>query len=121
MSGIFFGSAGAAGTPAPITVSSNWGSTGPGASPQTSPTRTLTVPALNPGSLYFSVTGTGASSVTVSQNSGTFTSLTDGGGLTVANGDTLAFKLTGASRTATIAVTDTAAATSVGSCTLTNS
>lgn len=116
MSGLFFGGFAGAGV---ITVSSNWDSP-TGASPQTTATRTLTVPADNSGMIAFSITGTGAGSVTYSKNGGGFISVSDGEGIIFANSDTLAFKLTGASRAAQIALVDQTTRTPIGGSTITN-
>lgn len=114
VSGIFFAHASAGGKAAPITIPSNWGTTGPGASPQTSPTKTLTVPSGNSGTLQFSVSGTGAAGVTYSKNGGAFLTLSDGDLNVFANGDTLAFKLTGGAKSVSIGVGDVDAIATVG-------
>lgn len=90
----------------PITAT-NWG-TNNGASPQTSATRSLTVPAGNPGNIRLD--STSSATTQYSKNAGTFTTFTSGQTLTVANGDTLAFKASGAAfDTASITVVDTGA------------
>ncbi len=100
-------------------TATNWGTTGPGASPQTSPARAITVPAGNPGLLTIYITGTGAANVTASIAGGSFNAISDGSGLSVTNGQTLAFRLTGASRTVSIQVADNAAGVNVGDATIT--
>lgn len=113
MSGILLNAA--AISPSSITVSSNWDSPS-GATPQTTATRTLTVPSLNPGVLIFTVVTTGTT--TYSKNAGAFTALTDTMTLTIASGDTLALRLAGATKTASISVFDNSTSTLIGSTTI---
>lgn len=81
----------------PITVSPNWGLVS-GPSPLTSASRPLTVPAGNPGNLRIVFTSSAGVPVrSYSLNGGSFVSLTDGLVIPVANGDTLAFRITGGS------------------------
>jgi len=98
----------------PITVSSNWGSTSNAApAAVTSPTRTLTVPAGNPGNLLFTA-GPGAE---YSKNGGAYASVTSGSGNPWANGDTLTFRFpspTLAGTDVTIDVEDATAGDPVG-------
>lgn len=90
----------------PITAT-NWG-TNNGASPQTSAARALTVPAGNPGNIRLDLSA--SATFQYSKNGGAFTTFTDGQPLTVANGDTLAFKATGAAFDGgTVTVVDTGA------------
>jgi hypothetical protein len=101
-----------------ITVSADWGSTLPGAAGNfiSGPTRTLTVPAGNPGKISFAVVSDGPASY--SKNGGSFASLTDGAEITFADGDTLQFGYTApdlTSSTCSIAATDATTGASVGS------
>ena len=98
---------------APITLSSNWIDVS-GASPQTTATRTLTVPAGNPGQIRFNVSATIAGVTRYSKNGGAFTNFVDSDTLSVADTDTLALRLVGAGTDASITVTDTATGASVG-------
>lgn len=79
----------------PIKVNSDWGSQS-GANPQTSATRTLTVPG-GTGTLRIDRTSTvGTPTFTYSKNGGAFTTVTNPTmTLSVANGDTIAFRCTG--------------------------
>ena len=79
----------------PITVSASWGAI-IGASPQTSASRTLTVPVGNPGVLrivYTNVEPTPVPSYSI--NGGSFVSITDGLTFSVANGDGVRFRISG--------------------------
>ena len=79
----------------PITVSADWGVIA-GASPQTSASRTVTVPAGNPGVLRIAYTLTEPTPVpSYSINGGSFVSITDGLTITVANGDGVRFRISG--------------------------
>lgn len=100
-----------------ITVSSNWGTTST-ASPATAPNRTLTVPSGNAGNLRFDLFVVPTGTIEYRKNSGTYTSFVDDDVVNFANGDTLNFKLTGASDQATIRVYDTQTGVQVGTCIL---
>ena len=81
----------------PITVSANWGTIA-GSSPQVSASRTLTVPAGNPGVLrlvYTNVEPTPVPSYSI--NGGSFVAITDGITFSVANGDGVRFRISGGS------------------------
>ena len=97
----------------PVRASSDWGTTS-GASPHSSPSRTLTVPGGNPGNLRLNVAGAG-SAIEYKKNAGAFTGFVDGATITVANGDTLQFRLTGSSSdNMIVTVTDTTKSVTVG-------
>ena len=115
---ILFGAFG--GSPAPITASSNWGTT-TSASPATAPNRTLTVPATNPGNLRFDITSAPVGTLTYRKNSGSYTGFSDEAVVNFANTDTLNFRLTGASDTASITIYDNTTGTIVGTCLLNTS
>lgn len=101
----------------PITAT-NWGST-TSASPATSANRTLTVPSGNPGTVRFNIVSNDAT-LQYSYNSGSFTTVTDEGTLSVADSSTLQFKFTGASAEgATVEVYDNTTGDLVGSWTAT--
>lgn len=74
-----------------IDCSSGAGHTGTCSS--TSATKTLTVPAGNPGSIIFSIAN--GHTCQYSKNGGAFTTFTNGGTATFANGDSIAIKITG--------------------------
>ena len=97
----------------PITVSSNWG-TNSTSSPVTSATRTMTVPSGNPGTIRFVVNNAGATGK-YSKNGGTFTAITDGMTLSIANGDTIALRANGSSADVfDVAIYDHTLSTSIG-------
>ena len=106
-----------AASPASITITSNWGTTGPGASPQTSGSRTLTVPG-GSGTIRFDITSTPSGSFEYQLNVGAFTTITDLGTLAVANGDTLRFRLTGVSDAGTVVIYDNTTNVQVGTSTI---
>jgi hypothetical protein len=98
----------------PITVSADWGVES-GASPLVSAARTLTVPAGNPGQLLFTLIFNDAT-LEYSINGGAYASVTGGETPTVTNGQTLRFRLTGASLDgANVEVYDNTTDTLVGS------
>lgn len=115
---ILFGAFG--GSPAPITVSSNWGVTST-ASPATAPNRTLTVPAGNPGNLRFDITTAPVGTLEYRKNSGSYTTFSDEAVVNFADTDTLNFRLTGASDSANITIYDNTTGASVGTCSLVTS
>jgi|688.fasta_scaffold1596183_2 hypothetical protein len=103
----------------PITVNTDWGAQAvvvPGTA--TSATRTLTKPPTNPGNLRLDLVdgGTGGTKQ-YSKNAGAYTTYTDGTTITIANGDTLAFRDSGmtTANTSTVTVVDTTKNTTVGS------
>lgn len=92
-----------------------------GASPQTTALRTCTVAAGNPGAIRCEVSFS-ASEPTVSVNGGAFTPCENGLFLSVDTTNTLQFRLTGASRTASVTLWDgTTNARIDGPFTITNS
>ena len=104
-----------------IAASSNWGVTST-ASPATAPNRTLTVPVANPGNLRFDITSApAAGTLEYRKNSGAYTSFSDEAVVNFANGDTLNFRLTGASDSANITIYDNTTGASVGTCSLVTS
>lgn len=111
MTGAFVALAGALRKLRPITVGANWGSSS-GSAPITSSAQTLTVPAGNPGTIQFAVSGT--SSFYYKKNAGSFTAITDGATLSVANGDTLQFRFDALSSFGDLSVTDYTTGAAVG-------
>lgn len=81
----------------PITASADWGSD-LGVSPLSSATRTLTVPSGNPGTIRFEII-LNEGTLEYKKNAAAFASVTDGGTLSVANGDSIQFRYTGSSST----------------------
>jgi RHS repeat-associated protein len=79
-----------------------------------SPTRTLTVPSGNPGSISFAFSA--GYTWEYSKNGGTFTTLTNGGSVSFANNNTIAVKLfgIGCSDGDTLTATDATTGASVG-------
>lgn len=102
-----------------ITVSANWGTTGPAGAPITSIAPTLTVPAGNPGTIKFSISGT--SSFEYKKGAGAFTTVTDGGTLSVSNGDSLQFRFNAAGDFGILSVTDNTTGQLVGTWSATTS
>jgi hypothetical protein len=102
---------------ASITIPSNWGSQN-GNSPQTSATKTLTVPGGNPGNLLFDIITTPSGSFQYIKNAGAPVTVTDLQVVNFANGDTLAFRLTGDADLADLLVKDNTTLASVGTCTI---
>lgn len=98
----------------PITVSSDWGANA-GASPQTSASRTMTVPGGNPGVIKFtSVSSTGT--FEYRKNAGAYATVTEGGTVSVATSDTINFRLTGISSDgASVTVIDNTVGSAIGS------
>jgi hypothetical protein len=107
-----------AGGLAPITIPSNWGITGPSASPVTSVTKTLTVPAGNSGDLLFHLTTAPTGTIGYSKNAAAFVNFTVDTTVNFANTNTLAFKLTGGGDNAALTVTDVTTGGQVGTCSL---
>lgn len=87
---------GAMGSILPITTTS-WGLSF-GASPLSSASRTLTVPSGNPGTIRFTII-TNDGTLEYKKNAAAFATVTDGGTVSVANGDTIQFRYTGTSAT----------------------
>ena len=102
----------------PITVDSDWGSNGIGAYPGTpaSASRTLTVPGGNPGNITLGLSGDYNGTPQYRYNGGTWTTFSNGTGITVATASTLEFRnLNMASATTmSVTVTDATTATSIG-------
>ena len=107
-----------AGQPSPITIPTNWGTQGGGASPQTSTAKTLTVPAGNPGNvlLHYTVAPTGTGQYI--KNGGAPVTFTVDTVVNFANTDTLAFKLTGAGDIMNVTVTDNTTSAVIGTISL---
>jgi len=80
----------------PITVDVNWGISSGISTTRTSATRTLTVPAGNPGVIRFSLSGS-SGDFYYQKNGGSFTLFAHNSTLSVANGDTLALRFVGTS------------------------
>lgn len=104
-----------------ITVDTDWGSNSAGTSPITSATRTMSAP---PGStLLLDITATdGSITAQYSKNGGAFTTFTDLGTLSIAHGDTLAFRVTGAGSIGngySLNVKNNADSAAVGTCSFT--
>ena len=100
----------------PITIPTNWGNQGGGASPQTSVAKTLTVPSGNPGNVLLHLTTAPAGTIQYIKNGGVATTFSGDTVVNFANTDTLAFKLTGAGDLANIAVSDNTFGSSIGNC-----
>lgn len=104
----------AAGKVRPITVDVNWGISSGVSTTRTSSTRTLTVPAGNPGVIRFSLSGS-SGDFYYQKNGGSFTLFIHNSTLSVANGDTLALRFVGTSpSTGEITVYDNSLGASVG-------
>lgn len=98
-----------------ITVDANWGSVSGTGSFQTSPTRTLTVPGGSPGNITMSPSVTGSGTLQYNAGGG-YTNLTSATGITVSNGQTLAFRFAGADgEFGVVNVTDATTGASIGS------
>lgn len=98
----------------PITVDVNWGISSGISTTRTSSTRTLTVPAGNPGVIRFSLSGS-SGDFYYQKNGGSFTLFVHNSTLSVANGDTLALRFVGTSpSTGEITVYDNSLGASVG-------
>lgn len=80
--------------PQPITIPSNWGVV-VGNNPAAA-NKTLTVPAGNNGNIRFVLGAVDSGVVQYRKNSGTYTTFSDGEVVNFANGDTLNFRLLGA-------------------------
>ena len=111
--------AGALANVAPITLNANWtGGTISKPNSFTDTSRTVTVPAGNPGVLKFVTTAGTDGTLQYSKNGGAFTDIStlSGGLLTVANGDTLNLKdsFVTLAGTDTVTVTDNTKGTAVG-------
>jgi hypothetical protein len=106
----------AGGLPSPITIPTNWGTSGPSASPITSATKTLTVPAGNPGNVLLHLVTAPAGTIGYSKNAAAFINFTIDTVVNFANTDTLAFKLTGAGDFVSLTATDNTSGTPIGSC-----
>lgn len=105
------------GSIAPITVT-NWGVSS-GASPVTSSVRNVTVPAGNPGTIRFEII-TNDNTLEYKKNAAAFAAVSDGGTLSVANGDAISFRFTGlTAEGCSIEVYDHTTGTLVGSWTAT--
>lgn len=86
-----------------------------GTSPRSTATRTVTVPAGNPGILRFDSVAFDTTTFQYSKNSGTLTNVTNGDTITLANGDTLSFRATGsAGNNAACSLFDVAASQTIG-------
>ena len=101
-----------------ITVPSNWGVSGPGASPQTSATKVLTVPSNNPGNVLLHYNTAPVGTGQYIKNGGAPVTFTVDTVVNFSNTDTLAFKLTGAGDTMTVNVKDNTTQAVIGTCTL---
>lgn len=80
----------------PITVDVNWGISSGISTTRTSATRTLTVPAGNPGVIRFSLSGS-SGDFYYQKNGGSFTLFVHNSTLSVASGDTLVLRFVGTS------------------------
>jgi hypothetical protein len=100
----------------PITIPTNWGTSGPSATPITSATKTLTVPAGNPGNVLLHLVTAPSGTIGYSKNAAAFTSFTVDTVVNFADTDTLAFRLTGAGDFVSLTVTDNTVLVSVGTC-----
>jgi hypothetical protein len=116
MLGAFLGVMGKIGS---VTASANWGAmSGAYDTNVDSASRTMTVPGGNPGSLNLAVAfdlGVGVPQYKIA--AGSFTSFSDGQDITVANGETLQFRIpasAGVDGTGTITVTDNTTGATVG-------
>lgn len=97
----------------PITVSSDWG-VNSGASPQASASRTITVPAGNPGNIKFTSVSTDGT-FEYRKNAGAYATVTEGLTVSVATSDTVNFRLTGTSGNgANVTVIDNTVGNTVG-------
>lgn len=97
-----------------MTLSSDFDSPTGGA-PQTTATRTLTVAAGNPGRLIVTLTQTGtAGTPTYSLNAGPNTSVSDGDEISVADTDTLSFRVPVGIGTTTFQLVDATTGANVG-------
>lgn len=94
------------GTVSPITIPTDWGVQGPGASPFTSTAKTLTVPTGNPGNILLQVLVAPVGSIKYVKNGGVAVTVTVPVTVSFANADTLAFTLQGGGDNATISATD---------------
>ena len=101
----------------PITIPSNWGGFS-GASPQTSTTKTLTVPAGSTGDVRLRINTLPAGTLAYSKNAAAFVGIAVDTTVNFANTDTLAFKLTGAADDAGVTALDLVYNTVIGNCTL---
>jgi hypothetical protein len=99
---------------APITVPSSWGLTSVAApNSLASATRTLTVPAGNPGKVVLTFSDSGClATPQYKKNGGTPTSFSFGDVVTFADGDTLAFQASNGEFAGTLTATATDQATS---------
>ncbi|HYD86780.1 MAG TPA: hypothetical protein VEA80_04850 [Vitreimonas sp.] len=88
-----------------ITVSEAWDSP-TGASPQVTAARTFTVPATNPGDVTLDIVLHSGGTLAYQKNSDPFVSFVDAEGASVASGDTMRFRLTGAGESASVIVRD---------------
>ena len=102
----------------PMSIPSNWGSSGPSASPISSAAKIITVPVGNPGSVRVHITSAPAGTLEYQINAAAFITVTDNITFTVANNDTLKFRLTGASDLAAVQVIDNTTMVQFGNCTL---
>ena len=108
-----------AGQPSPITIPTNWGTQGGGASPQTSTAKTLTVPAGNPGNVLLHYTLAPLGTGQYIKNGGAGVPFSVDTVVAFANGDTLAFKLIGAADNMNTTVSDNTVSVQIGTCNLT--
>ena len=103
--------------PASMTLSSGFNSPS-GASPQTTASRTVTVPAMNSGSIYIGIVGSGGISK-ASINGGAFNTVNDADSIILADTQTLAFKLTGATKSNTYTLIDDSTGETINSFSIT--
>lgn len=108
-------------SPAPITIPTNWGVQGGGATPQTSVAKTLTVPGGNPGNVLLHLTLAPSGTIQYVKNGGAGVTFSADTIVNFANTDTLAFKLIGAGDIANISVIDNTTGTSIGTCSISTS
>ncbi len=91
---------------AAITLSADFDSP-TGGTPQTTASRTVTVPTGNSGGVDYDVTGTsGSPTISRSIDAGAFNGFTDGDADTFTNGQALRFRVAGAGSSATIQMKD---------------
>lgn len=106
----------------PITVNANWGTTSQATVNITSGTRTLAVPAGNPGDVRFDVVDETGRPRSYSKNGGSFTTFTHGTVVAFANGNTLAFKMSasGEGDELDLSIVDNTTSSVIGTCSLIN-
>lgn len=102
----------ALGSVSPMTVTS-WGASS-GVDPHSSASRTITVPSGNPGAIKFSINSNDGT-LEYKKNADAFAAVTHNGTITVTNGATLQFRLTGSITSCNLDVLDDTTETVIGS------